>query len=539
MMEGLVTERQTKRVLVTDKLGEEGLKILREAPGLEVDVKTGLKPEELAEIIGDYHAIAIRSGTKVTAAILDAANNLEAIGRAGIGVDNVDVQAASRQGVVVMNTPEGSAVTTAEHGIALLLTLARKVAQASASMKAGKWDKKRFMGTELSGKTLGIIGIGNIGAIVADRAQGLKMKVIAYDPFISPELAAKKGVELVNDMDAFLPRCDFISIHTPLTKETRHLLNKDAFAKMKDGVLIVNAARGGIIDEADLGDAIQSGKVGGAALDVWETEPPGEHPLLDLEQVIATPHLGASTTEAQLNVSVAVARQLVDFFATGTIKNAVNVPSVSREVLVQMEPYIHLAECLGRFIGQTYEGGIEEVHIEFLGAAGEFENLKPLTVATLKGLLEPILGEKVNFVNAPVLARERGIRLVESRTSEDGDFASLIALRASGAGGEHLIWGTIFGHRYPRIVRIDNFYLEAHAGGHIIVMKNQDKPGVVGAIGNLLGSNGINIARMQLGLDHEKGEAMALIQIDQPAPDEVLQEFAALPNVIWVKQIEL
>ncbi|MFQ5458199.1 MAG: hydroxyacid dehydrogenase, partial [Myxococcota bacterium] len=312
-----MTDRQLKRVLVTDKLGEEGLRILKEAPGLQVDVKTGLAPGDLAKIVGDYHALAVRSATKVTSDILDAAHNLEAIGRAGIGVDNVDVPAASRLGVVVMNTPEGSAVTTAEHGLALLLTLARRVVAASASMKAGKWDKKRFMGTELSGKTLGIIGIGNIGAIVADRAQGLKMKVIAYDPFIAPDVAAKKGVELVNDLGAFLPRCDFISIHTPLTKDTRHIINKDAFSKMKDGVLIVNAARGGIIDEVDLCEAIKAGKVAGAALDVWETEPPGESPLLGLDQVVATPHLGASTEEAQLNVSVAVARQLVDFFATG------------------------------------------------------------------------------------------------------------------------------------------------------------------------------------------------------------------------------
>ncbi len=534
-----MTDTQLKRILVTDKLDDEGLRILESAPGIQVDVKTGLPLEELTKINGGYHGLAIRSATKASADLLEAAHDLEAIGRAGIGVDNVDVPAASRQGIVVMNTPEGSAVTTAEHALSLLLTLTRKVAQATASMKAGKWDKKRFMGTELSAKTLGIIGIGNIGAIVADRAQGLKMKVIAYDPYISSDAASKKGIELVGDFDEFLGRSDFISIHVPLTKDTKHLIDKKAFAKMKKEVLIVNAARGGIIHEGDLFDALQSGKVGGAALDVWEKEPPGESPLLGLEQVICTPHLGASTEEAQLNVSVAVARQLVDFFTTGTIKNAVNVPSVSKELLVRMGPYLDLAERLGRFIAQTYEGGIEEVCIEYFGEVGKFDSLTPLTVAAMKGLLEPVLGEKVNFVNALLLAKERGIRLVESRTSDATDFASLIELKVRGAGGEHLIWGTIFGHRYPRIVRIDNFYMEAHAGGHIIVMHNLDKPGVVGAVGNLLGSNGINIARMQLGLDNAKGEAMALIQVDQPVSGEVLRQFETLPNLLWVKLIEL
>jgi D-3-phosphoglycerate dehydrogenase len=525
-------------VLITDPLDEEGLRILQASPALEVEVKSGLAPDALRAIIGDYHGLVVRSATKVTPDLLAAAGKLEVIGRAGIGVDNVDVEAASRGGVVVMNTPEGSAVTTAEHAVALLLALARRIPQATASMKQGKWDKKRFMGTEMAGKTLGIVGIGNIGSIVADRAQGLKMSVIAYDPYMSEEIAARKAIELVS-LDELFARADFLSIHTPLTKDTKHLLDAKAFAKMRPGVLIVNAARGGIIHEGDLLEAIKSKQVGGAALDVWEKEPPGENPLLALDEVICTPHLGASTGEAQVNVSVAVARQLEEFFATGTIKNAVNFPSMSRETLARVRPYLTLAERLGSFVAQTFEGGIDEAYIEYCGEVADFETLSPVTSAALKGLLRPMLGEKVNVVNAPFLARERGIHLIESKTSESREFASLIRIRAVGKQGERLVCGANFGRNNPRIVRIDNFYLEAHAGGHILVMHNLDKPGVVGAVGTLLGSSGINIARMQLGLDSEKREAVALIQVDEPVPEEVLRKFAALPHIISVKQIEL
>jgi len=533
-----VTKSGTKRVLITDPLDDEGLRILDAAEGLEVEVKAGLAPDALKAIIGDYNGLVVRSATKVTADLLEAASGLEVIGRAGIGVDNVDVDAASRHGVIVMNTPEGSAVTTAEHAIAMLLSLARRIPQATASMKAGKWDKKRFMGTEMAGKTLGIIGIGNIGAIVADRARGLKMNVVACDPYMSAEVAEQKGITLVSLEDLFA-RADFISIHTPLTKDTKHMLDAAAFGKMKQGVLLVNAARGGIIHEGDLLKALEQGQVGGAALDVWEKEPPGENPLLGRDEVICTPHLGASTGEAQVNVSVAVARQLVEFFGTGTIKNAVNVPSLTREMLARLQPYLVLAERLGRFLAQTFEGGVEEFHVEYCGELAETDGLTPLTSAGLKGLLAPILGEKVNVVNAPFLARERGMHIVESRTSESRDFASLIRMRVSGKSGQRLVCGTNFGRSNPRIVRIDNFYLEAHAGGHILMMHNQDKPGVVGAVGTLLGNNAINIARMQLGLDTPKREAVALIQVDEPVPDEVLRKFAALPNIISVKQIEL
>ncbi len=533
-----MTKSGTKRVLITDPLDDEGLRILDAAEGLEVEVKSGLAPDALKAIIGDYNGLVVRSATKVTADLLEAASGLEVIGRAGIGVDNVDVDAASRHGVIVMNTPEGSAVTTAEHAIAMLLSLARRIPQATASMKAGKWDKKRFMGTEMAGKTLGIIGIGNIGAIVADRARGLKMSVVACDPYMSAEVAQQKGITLVSLEDLFA-RADFISIHTPLTKDTKHMLDAAAFGKMKRGVLLVNAARGGIIHEGDLLKALDQGQVGGAALDVWEKEPPGENPLLGRDEVICTPHLGASTGEAQVNVSVAVARQLVEFFGTGTIKNAVNVPSLTREMLARLQPYLVLAERLGRFLAQTFEGGVEEFHVEYCGELAETDALTPVTSAGLKGLLAPILGEKVNVVNAPFLARERGMHIVESRTSESRDFASLIRMRVSGKSGQRLVCGTNFGRSNPRIVRIDNFYLEAHAGGHILMMHNQDKPGVVGAVGTLLGNNAINIARMQLGLDTPKREAVALIQVDEPVPDEVLRKFAALPNIISVKQIEL
>ncbi len=533
-----MTKSGTKRVLITDPLDEEGLRILQAAEGIEVEVKPGLAPDALKAVIGGYHGLVVRSATQVTPDLLDAADALEVIGRAGIGVDNVNVEAASRRGVIVMNTPEGSAVTTAEHAIALLLSIARRIPQATASMKAGKWDKKRFMGTEMAGKTLGIIGIGNIGGIVADRARGLKMNVVACDPYMSEEVAAQKGITLV-DIDDLYARADFISIHTPLTKDTKHMVDAAAFAKMKRGVLIVNAARGGIIHEGDLLKALEQGQVGGAALDVWEKEPPGENTLLGRDEVICTPHLGASTEEAQVNVSVAVARQLVEFFTTGTIKNAVNVPSLTREALARIQPFLVLAERLGRFLAQTFEGGVEEFQIEYCGELADFNGLTPVTAAALKGLLAPMLGEKVNFVNAPFLARERGMHIVESRTGESRDFASLIRMKVSGKSGERLVCGTNFGRNNPRIVRIDNFYLEAHAGGHILMMHNEDKPGVVGAVGTLLGKNGINIARMQLGLDSPKREAVALIQVDEPVPDEVLRQFEALPNIISVKQIEL
>ncbi len=524
------------KVLVSDPLAPQGLEILERAPGLEVVDAPGLSPGELEEAIRDVDGLVIRSGTKVTAAVIAAAEKLRVIGRAGIGVDNVDVDAATQRGIVVVNTPEGNNVTTAEHALALLVSLARHVPQATSSMKAGRWDKKKYQGMELFNRTLGVIGLGNIGRIVALRARGLGMRVIAADPHISAEMAQRLDVELVS-LDDLFERADAVTVHVPRTSETTGLLGKKAFARMKKGVLIINAARGGIVDEADLLAALDSGQVGGAGLDVFvEEPPPADHPLVAHERVVCTPHLGASTEQAQVNVSIAVAEQVRDYLLDGAIRNAVNVPSISPELLEQVRPYLELGVKLGRFQGQLCPGAVDEIEIEYAGEVAELR-VAPVTVAVLKGLLESV-SDRVNMVNAPVVAQERGIKVVESKSNRPFDFASTITTRVRGCE-DRLVAGAVFHGAQPRIVRVDDFMLEAIPEGPTIFLQNQDQPGVVGQVGRALGDAGINISRMQLALVPERGEAAMLVNVD-PAPDEgVLEKLRALPHMLAVQLVDL
>jgi D-3-phosphoglycerate dehydrogenase len=524
------------KVLVSDSLSSQGLEILERARGLEVVYQPGLSPGALVEAIADAEGLVIRSGTKVTGDVIARAEHLRVIGRAGIGVDNVDVPAATARGIAVLNTPEGNNITTAEHAIALMVALARHIPQATASMKAGQWEKNKFTGLELFNRTLGVVGIGNIGKIVAQRAQGLGMRVVAFDPHISPDTAAKLDVELVS-LDDLLRRADIITVHVPKTKETTGLLGSEAFEKVKPGVLVVNAARGGIVSEAALLSALESGQVGGAALDVFEKEPPDpKSPLVAHPNVICTPHLGASTEQAQVNVAIAIAEQVRDYLLNGTVRNAVNVPSVSAEVMEQIRPYVLLAEKLGRFQGQLCPGAIDEIEIVYSGEVAE-QRLAPITVAVLKGLLESVT-EHVNMVNAPVIAQERGIKVIESKASRTRDFASAITTRVRGCV-DRLIAGAIFHGGQPRIVRIDDFMLEAIPEGPTLLLQNHDRPGVVGMVGTILGESGINIARMQLALVRERAEAAMLVNIDSVPGPEVMERLRSLPNMIAVQLVEL
>ncbi len=525
------------KILVSDKLSEQGLAILKAAPGLQVDSKTGLKPEELCAIIGDYDGLIIRSSTKVTPAVVVAGKNLKAIGRAGIGVDNVDLPSATKHGIVVMNTPSGNAVTTAEHALAMMFAICRKIPQATASMRGGKWEKGKFTGSELCNKKLGIVGVGNIGRIVADRALGLKMQVIGYDPFLSVEAAEKLGITLVELPDLF-KQADIITIHVPLSEKTKYLINKDSFRLMKKGVYLINCARGGLVHEGDLVAAIQEGIVAGVALDVFEQEPPpADHPLLKMEQVIFTPHLGAATDEAQEKVAIEVAELMVDFFTKETVRNAVNFPSVSGEAARVLRPFIELAEKLGSLHGQMSSKLPQEVIIEYSGQILNY-NLAPVTQALLKGLLTPMVSDvSVNYVNAPMVAKERGLKVVESKVSEDEDFANLVAVTIRSGKESRRISGTIFGKSNPRLVQIDDFYLEALPSGTILVVHNHDRPGVIGNIGTYLGKNKINISRMQLGLTKE--EAIALYNVEGDVTAEILQGLEKLPDIVSVKKVVL
>lgn len=528
---------ELKKVLISDPLSNKGLEILGKAKNLKYEIKTGFPPEELKKIIPEYDAIIIRSETKLKAEIIEAAERLKVIGRAGIGLDNVDLPAATKKGIVVMNTPQENAIAAAEHTLALMFSIARRIPQATASMKAGKWEKKKFMGVELYNKTLGVVGIGVIGTIVVDRARALKMKVIGYDPFLSKEVAEKKGFELVS-LDELLARSDFITIHTPLTDETRNLIAKEAIRKMKDGVILINCARGGIINEKDLYHAIQEGKVAGAALDVFEKEPAIGNPLFELEQVIHTPHLGASTGEAQENVSIAIAQQVADFLTLGEARNAVNIPMVSPDILPFLRPYLRLGEKLGSFLSQISNYAIEEVLIEYQGEVVEY-GTKPITTAVLKGLLTPFVGETVNFVNAPVMAKERGIRIIESTSEKVKDFANLIAITARSKMEQNYIAGTLFGREELRIVRLNDFFIEAIPEGHILLIHNYDKPGVIGNIGMALASQNINIATFHLGRDRIRGNAISLVHLDDPLPAGMAGEILRIPNIISVRQIAL
>lgn len=524
------------KVLISDNISPKCTEILKNA-GLEVDIKVGMKPEELKACIGDYQGLIIRSATKVTSEIIDAATSLKVIGRAGSGLDNVDRTAATKKGIVVMNTPGGNTITTAEHTIALMVSLARQVPQATMSIKAGNWEKKKFMGVELFNKTLGIVGIGNIGSQVAKRMQAFAMNVIAFDPFLSEDKAKAMGVEKV-DLRELFRRSDFITVHTPLTAETKNLINRETLAIMKPGVRIINCARGGIVSEKDLYDALVEGKVGGAALDVFEKEPPENNPLLTLDTVIATPHLGASTKEAQENVAVAVAEQVVDYLINGTIRNAVNFPSIPADQIARLQPYITLAEKLGGFSSQIFEGGVTEITIEYRGDASTV-NTAPITIAAIKGFLNPILLETVNFVNAPVIAKERGIEVKEIKSTDEGDYQSMIALRLKAKDKVSSVAGTLFSKKDPRIVFIDDFKVEIVPEGELLFMYNNDKPGVIGNIGTLLGKNDINIARMHFGRETPGGTAISVVSIDAHASPQIIDQIRKLPNIISIKQISL
>lgn len=531
------------RVLVADKLAPQGLEVFRQAAAasgkLVIDEKVGLKPDALREIIGNYEALVVRSATQVTADMLTAATRLRVIGRAGIGVDNIDVPAATRQGVVVMNTPGGNNITTAEHAISMLLALARAIPQATASMKAGKWEKNKFTGSEVYNKTLGIVGIGNIGALVADRAQGLHMKVIAHDPFISEEKARQIGVELV-DLDTLYARADFISVHTPLMPETRNLIDAKAFAKMKPSARLINCARGGIVNEEDLAQALQAGKLAGAALDVFAEEPPpADHPLLKLDKVICTPHLGAATDEAQVNVAVAIAEQMVEFLLQNVTRNAVNVPSISADLLDVLGPYLRLGEKLGSLQAQLLEEAPKELSIEYAGEVADMD-VQPVTLAVLRGLLNRLLeSHVVNYVNAREIARERGINVVESKTTEPKGFLNLITVRITTAKGHSEVAGAVFGRDVIRLVKINDFYLEAVPEGYILMLHNRDVPGVVGAVGTFLGEERINIAGLQLGRERVGGMAISLIHVDGAVSAASLKRLRTLPNIVSANLLEL
>lgn len=523
------------KVLVSDNISQKGIEILKKA-GLEVDVKTGLKSEELKEIIGEYDALIIRSATKVTADIIDAAHRLKVIGRAGTGVDNVDRVAATKKGIVVMNTPGGNTITTAEHTIALLFSLARKIPQAVASMKEGKWEKKKFMGIELYNKTLGIIGLGRIGSEVAKRMQCMGMNVLAHDPFLSDERAEELGI-IKTDLERIFKESDFITIHTPLTSETKYLINKNTIAKMKKGVYIINCARGGIVNEKDLYEAIQSGRVAGAALDVYETEPPEQdNPLIKDERIICTPHLGASTLEAQENVAVAIAEQVIDFLIYGTIRNAVNFPSIPYDQVPFIRPYLVLLERMGSFASQIFNKSIKQVQIEYLGEIYNL-NTQALTAAALKGVLDPVLGEPVNYVNAPFIAKERGIQVKEIKGKDAGDYQSLVRIILISKDAELSISGTLLSRKDPRIVQIDDISLEVIPEGNMVFMKNWDRPGVIGNIGTLMGQNNINIGHMHFGRKEPGGMAFSIISVDSSLTDEIIEKIKKLPNVLEVKPV--
>ncbi len=526
------------KVLVSDKLSVAGVEILERAPGLSVDVNVGLAPEELKKIIGEYDGLVIRSATKVTAEIIEAASRLKVVGRAGIGVDNVEIPAATKRGIVVMNTPGGNTVTTAEHAISMMCALARQIPQADATMKEGRWEKKLYMGVELLNKTLGIVGIGNIGTIVADRAQGLKMQVIAYDPYISEKAASDMGVELV-ELDELYKRSDFISIHVPKTDETQHMLNMEAFKKMKPGVRVINCARGGIVNESDMAEALKKGLVAGAAFDVFSKEPiEADNPLIGLDNVILTPHLGASTGEAQENVAIAVANQIADYLVTGTITNAVNVPSVSGEILPKVQPYLELAEKLGSLTSQLADFAPKTVQIRYAGTVRDLPS-EPMTISVLKGVMEPVLGVgAVNFVNASVLAEDRGLKYNEVKSSDKEDYSNLIEVTLAANGKEMSAAGFIFEGREPRIIRIGPFSMEAIPVGNVLVLSNEDRPGVIGNLGSTLGAHGINIASMQIGRDKPGGEALSFLQIDDDPGEDVLDELSKLPHIKTVTKVK-
>ncbi len=521
------------KVLISDELSPRAVEIFKER-GVDVDVKVGLKPEQLRAIVGDYDGLAIRSATKVTAEVLAVADKLKVVGRAGIGVDNVDIKAATARGVVVMNTPFGNAITTAEHAIALMFAVARQVPAADASTQAGKWEKNRFMGAELSFKTLGLIGCGNIGGIVAERAIGLKMRVAAYDPFLSEERAKALGVDKVT-LDELIARADFISIHTPLTDQTKNILSRERLMKTRKGVRIVNCARGGLVDELAVRDLLISGHIAGAAFDVFAEEPAKQNVLFGAPNLVCTPHLGASTLEAQENVALQVAEQMSDYLMTGAVVNSLNMPNVSAEDAPRLAPYLKLAENLGSFAGQLTESGIKAVSIEYEGAVAAL-NVKPLTQAAITGLLRPQL-ENVNMVNAPIVARERGVDVAEVKHDRDSDYQTQITITVTTERRTRSVSGTLFGGKHSRLVNIKGIEIEAEFAARMLYITNDDKPGFIGRLGALLGDAGVNIATFHLGRDKPGGEAIALVAVDQKLDATLVERIGQLDGVTQAKAL--
>ena len=518
------------KVLISDDLAAGAADIFRNR-GVEVDVKVGLKKDELIKIVGQYDGLAIRSATKVDADVLAAATNLKVVGRAGIGVDNVNIPVATSRGVVVMNTPFGNAITTAEHAIAMMFAAARQIPAASVRTQNGEWPKKDYVGTELFAKTLGLIGAGNIGSIVADRALGLKMKVIAYDPFLTDERAVELGVEKV-DLDTLLKRADVITLHTPLTEQTKNILSAEALAKTKKGVIVVNCARGGLVDEAALRAALDSGQVGAAAFDVFVEEPAKANLLFGAPNFVATPHLGASTLEAQDNVALQVAEQMADYLLTGAVTNALNLPSITAEEAPRLKPFAALAEKLGEFAGQVADEGFDAVEIEYEGEVCEL-NRKPLTSAALAGVLRASLKD-VNMVSAPAILAERGIELKESTTCDSPTYESLIRIKVRVDGKWRTVGGTLAAGQ-PRIVEVKGMPLEAKFRPFILFVNNTDKPGFIGALGSTLGEAGVNIATFNLGREEEGGDAIAMVGIDQDVPVAAMDKIRSLPHVRYAK----
>lgn len=527
------------KVLIADSLGEAGVDIFRQAENIQTDVIVGLKPEELKKIIGEYDGLVIRSATNVTEEILSAATNLKVIGRAGIGLDNVDIPGATKRGIIAMNTPTGNVVTTAEHAIAMMMALTRNIPPATASMKQGQWEKKKFQGRELYNKVFGLVGYGKIGSVVADRARGLKMNVLIYDPFVTPEAIEKAGFESVT-LEELYQRADYISVHVPKMKETVGMINKDAIDKMKDGVMLINCARGGIINEKDLYDAIVAGKVGGAALDVFESEPPENNPLLTLDQVVCTPHLGASTYEAQTNVGIGIAEQIIDYFTTGTIINAVNAPSISGDLLAKIGPLVTLGEKIGTLLSQFCTCAAKEIAVEY---CGDFEtvgkDLSPVTTAVVKGFLEKMVSNTVNFVNAQSMAVTRGIKITESASADAGVYINMIKVTVVTECETHQVWGTIFGRTDPRILHINDFRLELRPEGRFLLINNVNQPGAIGNIGTTLGDYDINISRMHVGQEENGSKTMIVVRTDSPVSDEVIAILKGLPGILDVTPFEL
>src|SRR3989338_3461196 len=525
------------KVLIADKLSEDGIQLLKADDGLSVDVKTGLSSSDLAALIEPYEGLIVRSATKVTAEVIAKADHLRVIGRAGVGLDNVDAGAATKRGIVVMNVPAGNTISTAEHTMSLLMALARRIPQAYVSLRGGQWERTKFVGTELFGKTLGIVGLGKIGTEVAKRAQAFGMHVLAYDPFLSTERAQQLEIQLT-ELAKVYAESDFITVHTPLTDETRHMIGAKEIAKMKKGVRLINCARGGIIDEDALYQAIVDGTVAGAAVDVFEEEPPKNHKLLTLDQVICTPHLGASTEEAQLNVAIEVAKQVADALLGRGIRNAVNMPSVDGQTLKVLQPYITLGERLGSLASQLSGGKIAEVRVTYVGEMTAHDT-SAVTLAVLKGILADVVGENVNYVNASLIAAERGVKVVEAKASQMDEFANLLSLNIRCDGATLVLNGTLSPRREPRIVKIDRSFVEASPEGYMLIIRNQDKPGLIVNLGTLLAKAQINIAVMSNGRDKPGGEAVTVVNIDNPVPPAVLEQVKKLQHVLDAKLIKL